>query len=61
MKLFNKKITSRKHSPNDKHYHAVVDVKRGLKASDSLSFMTSDIHTGVLTLELIDAILPIAY
>ena len=58
MKLFNKKITSRKHSPNDKHYHAVVDVKRGLKASDSLSFMTSDIHTGVLTLELIDGDLP---
>ena len=58
MKLFNKKITSRKHSPNDKHYHAVVDVKRGLKASDSLSFMTSDIHTGVLTLELIDGGLP---
>ena len=58
MKLFNKKITSRKHSPNDKHYHAVVDVKRGLKSSDSLSFMTSDIHTGVLTLELIDGDLP---
>ena len=58
MKLFNKKITSRKYSPNDKHYHAVVDVKRGLKSSDSLSFMTSDIHTGVLTLELIDGDLP---
>lgn len=56
MYLFSKQVNSISYtnSVGDKVYPILVDIKRGIQSTETLSFMTSDINTGFLSIAFIE-------
>ena len=54
MKLFNNNIAPYVSTEGDKIYPIVVDIKKGLKSGEAISFVTADNQVGVITVEFMD-------
>lgn len=56
MKLFNDNLRAIPYisSTGDKIYPLVVDIKKGIKSSDSISFVSADNNTGYMSIRLVD-------
>ena len=54
MKLFNSNIVPYESTEGCKIYPIVVDIKKGIKSGEAISFVTSDNKVGIISVELID-------
>ena len=54
MKLFNNNIAPYVSTEGDKIYPIVVDIKKGLKSGEAISFVTADNQVGVITVDFMD-------
>lgn len=54
MKLFNSNIVPYTSTEGCKIYPIVVDIKKGIKSGETISFVTSDNKVGIISVELID-------
>ena len=54
MKLFNNNIAPYVSTEGDKIYPIVVDIKKGLKSGEAISFVTADNQVGVITIDFMD-------
>ena len=54
MKLFNNNIAPYVSTEGDKIYPIVVDIKKGIKSGEAISFVTADNQVGVITVDFMD-------
>ena len=54
MKLFNNNIVPYASTEGDKIYPIVVDIKKGIKSGEAISFVTADNQVGVITVDFMD-------
>ena len=54
MKLFNNNIVPYASAEGDKIYPIVVDIKKGIKSGEAISFVTADNQVGVITVDFMD-------
>ena len=54
MRLFNNNIVPYASTEGDKIYPIVVDIKKGIKSGEAISFVTADNQVGVITVEFMD-------
>ena len=54
MRLFNNNIVPYASAEGDKIYPIVVDIKKGIKSGEAISFVTADNQVGVITIDFMD-------